>query len=112
MDRQEVYNKVKTHLLTQKRQAVQGTTCVYRTSSGLKCAVGCLIPDEVYTTDFESKDVVNLLIKFPNLKTILGVETYGDIQFLARLQNIHDNYILQEWTQKLNAFAHDQGLVP
>lgn len=52
---QEVFNKVVRHLLTQKQKARVGTTCMYKTPEGLKCAVGCLIPDELYSQDIEGK---------------------------------------------------------
>ena len=49
---QELFNRVKTHLLNQGERAdsdVQNAgiyECVYHAPSGLKCAVGCLITDE------------------------------------------------------------------
>lgn len=40
--------KIVKHLVQQKAQAFQGTSCKYRTSDGKMCAIGCLIPDEEY----------------------------------------------------------------
>ena len=46
MNRQEVFDKVAIHLLTQNAKALNsGGLCVYKTPNGLRCAVGCLIPD-------------------------------------------------------------------
>ncbi len=47
MTKQEIFDKVATHLLTQNEKALNSVGgCVYRTDKGLKCAVGCLIPVE------------------------------------------------------------------
>lgn len=50
MDKQEIFDTVVTHLFTQRKQAMDKRTdaCVYRARGGLKCAVGCLIPDKLY----------------------------------------------------------------
>ena len=54
---QETYNRVKAHLLAQGRPATFQGSCVYRSPSGLKCAVGCLITDEAYDEDLEGVPV-------------------------------------------------------
>ncbi len=59
MTAQEVFDKVALHLLTQGKRAYddeQGI-CRYRMPDGLKCAVGCIIPDEEYLSDMEGRDV-------------------------------------------------------
>ena len=55
MTLQEIFDKVKVHLLAQGKPAVDWVTsqCRYRAPDGLKCAVGCLITDEAYTPDIE-----------------------------------------------------------
>lgn len=50
---QEIFNKVAAHLLKQGRPAREEDRCRYRTTDGLSCAVGCLIPDELYSPSFE-----------------------------------------------------------
>lgn len=52
---QEIFNKVAAHLLTQGRPAREEDRCRYRTTNGLSCAVGCLIPDELYSPSFEGE---------------------------------------------------------
>jgi hypothetical protein len=48
MTKQEIFDKVAAHLLTQRKRCVNQTgDCVYRSDDGLKCAAGCLIPDDV-----------------------------------------------------------------
>lgn len=58
---QEIFNKVSTHLLTQGRPAREEDRCRYRTTDGLFCAVGCLIPDELYSSSFEGKTVIKII---------------------------------------------------
>lgn len=47
---QAIFNQVYTHLLTQNEKCEDENGCAYRNEQGLKCAVGCLITDEVYET--------------------------------------------------------------
>ncbi len=55
MTKQEIFDKVKAHLLAQGKRAVNGDgNCMYRGMDGTKCAVGCLIPDELYTPLLEN----------------------------------------------------------
>src|SRR5258706_1958080 len=62
MTNQELFDKVKNHLLSQNAQSIAYRTpqtyhvvkyCVYKNENGLKCAIGCLIPDEKYSPEFE-----------------------------------------------------------
>lgn len=54
MDAQEIFDKVATHLFAQGEKAISGDgSCVYRGADGAMCAVGCLIPNEVYTPAME-----------------------------------------------------------
>ena len=50
MNTQQIFDKVATHLLTQNARSAAEGSCLYRSPSGLKCAVGCLISDSVYAT--------------------------------------------------------------
>ena len=53
--------KIRDHLTQQRRQAsTPGGTCCYRTNRDgrtLMCAVGCLIPDDKYSDQFEGLTV-------------------------------------------------------
>lgn len=112
MTPQEIFDKVATHLFTQRTRAVNGLNdCQYRTETGAKCAVGCLIPDELYDPVIESFAVHSSVIR-PTL-TRIGVDEHVDL--LAELQGIHDSRV--SWTggpdrlaEKLAALAHDFGL--
>lgn len=50
---QETFDRVAKHLLKQNKKSVNGTQCMYRSSDGLQCALGCLIPDELYVPSLE-----------------------------------------------------------
>lgn len=78
----EIILFVARHLLTQKEQSMCLGACAYRGLNGRTCAVGVLIPDELYSPEFEDKRVGEVLF-------MLGVET-EHTDLLQRLQYIHD----------------------
>ncbi|MGQ7794513.1 hypothetical protein ACUN0C_19080 [Faunimonas sp. B44] len=60
-NRQEAFDFVVRHLFKQGERAVaEGGGCLYRGPDGTKCAVGCLIPDELYTPRLEGNSVFML----------------------------------------------------
>lgn len=48
MNQQDIFDRVLAHLSQQKCRASTHQGCMYRTPDGLKCAVGALIPDDLY----------------------------------------------------------------
>ena len=93
---QEIYDTVVKHLFAQGKPAfgyyseektVGESGCAYRTGE-LKCAVGCLIPDDVYRSDMENQSVKNLV----NHSEFM-VPSYfgGHIPLLNKLQTVHDS---------------------
>lgn len=110
MNKQEIFDKVALHLLTQGRQATDGTFCQYLTSDGLKCAVGCLIPDG-HPAQQCGGGARDLVIRFPDLgilPTDLG--RYSGERFLQDLQRIHDVGFPNNWARSLTVFATHWGL--
>ncbi len=103
MTLQEIYDKVKAHLIAQGRPAMEDDTCCYRTASGLKCAVGCLIPDDRYQPGFEGEAIGAMFSEPVNSISALMVELYGPkcLTLLRDLQTLHD-----EWP----FFGERQGL--
>lgn len=57
MTNEEIFEKVRTHLLTQNAKSMIDGICLYRGPNGLKCAVGCLIEDEHFDPEHNSKFV-------------------------------------------------------
>ncbi len=108
--RQELFDKVSKHLLTQGERAVTassgaGLVCCYRTEDGLMCAVGCLIDDKYYHPEFEGvglydDDALTAAEGSPDerpfmvrsaLEASLGyIPNAEEIRLLQDLQSIHD----------------------
>jgi hypothetical protein len=109
MNRKEIFEKVKTHLLTQKEWSRGSRGCMYRGPNGLKCAIGALITDECYNTELEGRsadayEVVEAL-------KCSGIEVGpGDTHFLCQLQGIHDANSPDRWPGILNDIAKEYDL--
>lgn len=108
MTKPEIFAKVRKHLLSQNAKAMlpNKDTCAYRAPDGKMCAVGCLIPDEMYYPELEGNGIGDMPWGF--------VEYFGkdNIDFLGDLQDIHDNYEPTLWPELLDGIAHDHGLIP
>lgn len=112
---QEVFDLAARHLLTQKAKAriqrdeSSNQRCLYRAPDGCKCAVGALIPDEIYQPEMDQGDtgIDEIISRFPTIATLFsGV----DDDLLADLQTVHDDYIVSRWGEHLRALATDYGL--
>lgn len=104
MNKLDIFNKVKEHLLTQNEKSYQGDYCMYRAENGLKCAVGCLIKDEYYNETLEGKPLLvdtvsEAVAKSLGLGKVLPLNMFN---MLSRLQDIHDNYDNNEWLVQIN----------
>ena len=105
MDNQQAFTQIKNHLLTQNQRAEIDGTCQYRMETDnhvLTCAVGCLIPDELYREDMESTTIKNLVSYY----TKLGEYFQGiDLDLLHDLQMIHDQHDIDTWPLLLKDVA-------
>ncbi len=121
MTMQKAFNKVAAHLLKQNRKSKQDGTCLYRGEASTTCAFGCLIPDELYTPEFETKSVA----VFFGIAPSCGIWTEDAKQKAAAMRNllpeysmflfkdlqaVHDNSLPKTWPSKLRDVAHDHGL--
>lgn len=105
MTLQEIYDKVRTHLLTQNAKAKE-SFCMYRTPKGLTCAVGCLLGD-YYSTELEGNSLWS-----PRLQGALAAAGVLDLNndetnklnLLRRLQVIHDSYPVTQWPTLLDKY--------
>lgn len=59
--------------------------CYYRDSSGNKCAVGCLIPDDKYDIGMEGTDAYDLMTDW------FDWSISDTLRFLTRIQKAHDS---------------------
>lgn len=105
----EIYDYVRAHLL---RQGVRSAgldrdgneACRYRGDNGTSCAVGCLIPDEMYRPEMEYLPVGELVV---HDHVPASWSTHVDL--LSRLQTIHDLDDPADWSAKLDALARERG---
>lgn len=88
MTPQEIFDTVATHLFTQGKRAMDPNTdrCAYRTPDGKKCAIGCLIPDELYDQGMEGYSVSCLV----DAKFLLPSFFNRNLRLLSSLQSVHD----------------------
>ena len=96
---QEVFDQVVTHLLTQGKRSMslRWSGCAYRGQNHLKCAAGCLISDEEYSSDMEGYSWVNLLDR----KQV----PQSHYALITRLQHIHDGIQPENWKRELDVLA-------
>lgn len=123
LNAKQVFNRIKDHLLSQNKKALppdKNAICQYRYGD-LKCAVGCLIRDDLYTKEIEGANVDGIpgtsfaARKQEKLYDILlqsGVPVHNMVVFhiLERTQRIHDNIIVLDWERNLNALREELGL--
>ena len=104
---QEVFDQVATHLLTQNKKSAEALSvgiagCRYRSSDGLKCAAGCLIGDDEYSLDMETRSWRYLI------HINLVPDKHSDL--ICQLQSIHDDIKVDAWREKLLELATKQNL--
>lgn len=106
MTKQELYSKVRRHLLKQKKQSIdwQSTRCAYRGSDGLKCAIGCLIPERRYKKTFEGKSVTA-----KEVMKAAGIRS-SQLPLACCLQNLHDLVDPAGWNVRLDDIAAEFDL--
>lgn len=82
-------------------------TCRYRMEDGSKCAVGCLIPDELYDSSFDDGELFPEMIMrkvWPEIDNEL-------VQKLRSIQVMHDRaFSVDDFLMKLNDFALVNGV--
>jgi len=133
--RQKAFDIITKHLLKQGRRSTgPGGVCMYRGSGGLQCAVGCLIPDIMYTERLEGallygplievlrdagwgplvveQECYSLLAASDSLNSARSVisKAGSDGTTLWALQGIHDGTPPEEWRRNLRAYAKVNGL--
>lgn len=112
---QEIFTTIKNHLLQQNLVSKEYRLCYLKNSHGLKCAIGCLIPDDLYSPSLEmnggldtNQELVNILesigiqLRDPNFSYLNKTLTY---KMLLELQSIHDNLDPQYWSNALANIA-------
>lgn len=117
MTAQEIFDKIVSHLRAQGVKSIEfgggpdllqpgEVRCLYRGPLGTKCAVGCLISDEVYDEDMEDFNILEVIATTPMLKHLMPHH-----QFLVALQTIHDSDDVVDWERRFQWLAVKHGLV-
>lgn len=106
--KQELFDRISKHLLKQNAKSIGIGGCRYRGDNGLKCAVGAIISDKRYSEKIEETNVYN-----QEVADCLPVryQGRGSIEFLAKLQKLHDQLPVDLWKQRLEEIAKDENLV-
>lgn len=111
MTPQEIFDAVSSHLLKQNERSTRPSGgCAYRSEDGLKCAVGCLIPDEKYSYTMEGTRVLTRAV-FSTLPFEVALDESGywakddRITLLDELQLIHDQHDVSYWPTRLRDLA-------
>lgn len=120
MNKQVIFDKVVTHLLTQNSRGGNGepNSCRYRGINGSSCAVGCLIPDELYNADLEGGSVTGTLSSSIKVRDALfkaGIlsspnSDYDGQTLLQELQQCHDTVPVDQWHSALQWIADGHHL--
>jgi hypothetical protein len=107
MSEQETFDIVARHLLTQGCKSYgdyEYGLSMYRNLDGMKCAVGALIPDDMYDLGIEG-----LRADKPAISRIL-LKLGHNVALCRELQIIHDHFCTMEWHDKLRLLAEQHGL--
>ena len=103
---QQTFTLVRNHLLKQGKKALDDRgNCCYLTAEGLKCAAGCLIPEEKYDYSFERREV-SKVINENGFSDWFEHNPY----LVVSLQYIHDCCSVFEWDQRLSDLAEGWGV--
>lgn len=112
MTEQEIFDAVVEHARKQNCPAIvysdDGDKCAYRTTDGLMCFVGCLIPDSSYDPIMEEQPIEDILPDFGENEVPFDEK---NLDLLKDLQHIHDNcfYGLQSWENEFQHLAAKHG---
>ena len=102
--RQEVFDQVVDHLLTQNKVSQNSDgLCVYKNEEGLKCAAGCFISDEEYDGYKMEGNEWDFLAK-------TGLVPRMHMTLIKRMQDVHDMGLPEEWEGALKYLAQEEKL--
>lgn len=90
--------------VTSAKQTMDGEDCCYRGPNGLKCAVGQIIPDELYHPEIEGLGVTG-----EKVVPILSQLGYS-LMLCSELQDIHDYEEPETWLSASVATARNLGI--
>lgn len=103
--KQEVFDQVAKHLLTQMKRSTKDGGCLYYGPDGLKCAAGCLIAPEEYKSVMDEGDSTAWC-------ALIDKKLVPDYhsELIGELQSIHDHREIEEWKMHLSILAERKSL--
>jgi len=114
--RQHIVDYVVPLVIAQGKPSMQGRSCAYRGgtyAAPLKCAIGFMIDDDLYSSEMEGAPAHKIMAKgIPTTNPIFRRAFEEDRQFLWNLQQCHDeasrvaepNFV-HEFKRKVKAFC-------
>lgn len=114
--KQETFDTVVAHLRKQAAKAIRSDIgCCYRSPEGLKCAAGCLIPDDLYSPNIENgKVIIGAITPRVPLQSKAVTELIAslghNVRLVADLQDTHDYLEVDEWEDSFRTLALKHGL--
>lgn len=112
MTLQEVYDRVRDHLLTQMVCSYDEEIdlSLFRGPDNTCCAIGCLIPDELYTPEMERGNMFNRLVLEALQKGGVNTDS-ATLKLLNSLANVHDYLTPSVWRLYLDQIAEQMGFL-
>lgn len=114
MTKQEIFDKVARHLLTQNKRASRNNECAYLSDDGLKCAAGCLLQEgsEARASRVRWPGSRRLqVVTLPEDKSLYSqASRIGNGDFVRGLQFVHDFFEPSEWHEELMKIACNHKL--
>lgn len=111
---QTVFHRVAQHLLAQGKRSENNKGCLYRGPDGLKCAIGVLIPDELYKRGLENTPAddpaVLEVLEEAGVLTLGGPYTNRLVNLLRQLQLVHDDTQPENWPARLETIAKEYDI--
>ena len=112
--KQEIFDYIVKALFAQGEPSVSsydfGLICVYRSASGLKCAVGHIITDDQYSPEMDNGDGISAS-RLCKIVSIPLIDRNPD--FMDDIQAVHDNWEKGndiEFVDRLRQFADRHSL--
>jgi len=102
---QEMFNILAEHLISQGTRSTRSLSagCVYRTSAGLKCGVGCFILDEDYREWMDEKGSTSFMTLIERAEAVKRSDINPELlEFLLANQDIL--YQFQQLHDSINPF--------
>ena len=103
---QEIFDYVTPLLFAQGERSMLegGTTCAYRGVDGMRCAVGFLIPDELYYDGLEGNSAIS--VEITNVLSTVITTDQDLCVFLSDLQDVHDGWASGEKADLFDRFQN------